>query len=65
MRPSQLGDVAEKPSKPQADILAVFTEGEGYADKAIAADPQNDLGYYWKSANIGRWGQVKGVLTPS
>jgi tetratricopeptide (TPR) repeat protein len=58
----EIGDLAEKAGKPQADVLAVFVEGEGYADKAIAADPKNDLGYYWKSANIGRWGQVKGVL---
>ena len=57
-----LGDVAENAGKPQTDVLAVFVEGEGYADKAIAADPKNDLGYYWKSANIGRWGQVKGVM---
>jgi hypothetical protein len=58
----ELGDIAEKDKKPQADILAIFTQGEGYADKAIAADPKNDLGYYWKSSNIGRWGQVKGIL---
>lgn len=58
----ELGDIAEQEKKPQADILALFVEGEGYADKAIAADAQNDLGYYWKSANIGRWGQVKGIL---
>jgi hypothetical protein len=58
----ELGDQAEKERKPTADVLAVFTEGEGYADKAIASDPQDDLGYYWKSANIGRWGQVKGVV---
>jgi tetratricopeptide (TPR) repeat protein len=58
----ELGDIAEKDKKPQADILALFAEGEGYADKAIAADPQNDQGYYWKSANIGRWGQVKGIF---
>jgi len=58
----ELGDLAEKAGKPQPDVLAVFTEGQGYAEKAIASDPQNDLGYYWKSANIGRWGQVKGVL---
>ena len=57
-----LGDVAENAGKPQTDVLAAFVEGEGYADKAIAADPKNDLGYYWKSANIGRWGQVKGVM---
>jgi hypothetical protein len=58
----ELGDIAEKEKKPPADILALFTEGEGYADKAIAANPANDLGYYWKSSNIGRWGQVKGIL---
>jgi tetratricopeptide (TPR) repeat protein len=58
----ELGDDAETAKKPKADILAFFTEGEGYADKAIAADPQNDLGYFWKSSNIGRWGQVKGIL---
>jgi hypothetical protein len=58
----ELGDIAEEAKKPQADILALFTEGEGYADKAIAADPRNALGYYWKSSNIGRWGQVKGIL---
>lgn len=58
----ELGDIAEQDKKPQAEILAVFSEGEGYADKAIAADPRNDLGYYWKSSNIGRWGQVKGIL---
>jgi hypothetical protein len=58
----ELGDIAEKAGKPTADVLALFIEGEGYADKAIAADPRNDLAYFWKSANIGRWGQVKGVL---
>jgi tetratricopeptide (TPR) repeat protein len=58
----ELGDIAEKAGTPQADVLAIFTEGQGYADKAIAADPGTDLAYYWKSANIGRWGQVKGVL---
>ncbi len=58
----ELGDIAEKDKKPQADILALFVEGESYADKAIAADPQNDQGYFWKSANIGRWGQVRGIF---
>ena len=58
----ELGDAAEADKKPQTAILALFTEGEGYADKAIAADPQNDQGYFWKSANMGRWGQVRGIL---
>jgi hypothetical protein len=58
----ELGDIAEKAKKPQAEVLDLFTLGQEYADKAIAADPQNDLGYYWKSSNIGRWGQVRGIL---
>jgi hypothetical protein len=58
----QLGDNAESAKKPKDDVLAFFLTGEGYADKAIAADPRNDLGYYWKSSNIGRWGQVKGIF---
>ena len=58
----ELGDLAEQAGKSKDEILAVFATGEGYADKAISADPANDLGYYWKSANIGRWGQVKGIL---
>ena len=42
--------------------MKIFEKGQEYADQAIAADPQNNLGYYWKSSNIGRWGQVKGIL---
>ncbi len=58
----ELGDQADKAKKPADAVLAYFVEGEGYSDKAIEADPRNDLGYFWKSANIGRWGQVKGVF---
>lgn len=58
----ELGDQAEEAKQPAAAILKIFEEGEGYANKAIEADPQNDLGYYWKSSNIGRWGQTKGIL---
>jgi tetratricopeptide (TPR) repeat protein len=58
----ELGDQAEDAKQAAAAILKIFEEGEGYANKAIEADPQNDLGYYWKSSNIGRWGQTKGIL---
>jgi tetratricopeptide (TPR) repeat protein len=58
----ELGDQAEDAKQPAAAILKIFEEGEGFANKAIEADPQNDLGYYWKSSNIGRWGQTKGIL---
>lgn len=57
-----LGDDAEDRGEPKDAILKFFEKGQEYADLAIAADPQNNLPYYWKSSNIGRWGQVKGIL---
>jgi tetratricopeptide (TPR) repeat protein len=58
----ELGDIAEKEKQPKDSILKVFDEGEGFANKAIDADQRSYQAYYWKSANIGRWGQVKGIL---
>jgi tetratricopeptide (TPR) repeat protein len=57
-----LGDQAEDSGTGGEALLAYFESGEAEAEKAIQADPNNHLGYYWKSANIGRWGQVKGIL---
>lgn len=56
------GDQRDDAGAGEAELLAIYEEGESYADRAIEADPRNPLGYYWKSANIGRWGQTKGVL---
>jgi tetratricopeptide (TPR) repeat protein len=42
--------------------LSGYEDGEAYADRAIEADPDNHWGYFWKSANIGKWGQTKGIL---
>jgi tetratricopeptide (TPR) repeat protein len=58
----ELGNQSEKRKEPVASTLKIFDEGEAYADKAVAADPKFYLGYYWKTANMGRWGQVKGIL---
>ncbi len=57
-----LGDDAEDRKESKDAILKIFEKGQEYADLGIAADPQNNLPYYWKSSNIGRWGQVKGIL---
>jgi len=57
-----LGDEAEDNGTGGESLLAFFESGEAEAQKAIQADANNHLGYYWKSANIGRWGQVKGIL---
>jgi hypothetical protein len=57
-----LGDEAEDAGAGEDELLKMFEEGEALAQKAIEADANNHLGYYWKSANIGRWGQTKGIL---
>lgn len=58
----KLGDEAEKSGAGPEMLLEIFEEGESYASRAIELDADNHLGYFWKSANIGRWGQIKGVL---
>jgi tetratricopeptide (TPR) repeat protein len=34
-----------------------------YGDQAIETDPSNNLGYYWKASNLGRWGETRGILS--
>jgi len=41
--------------------FAIYEEGESYAIQSIEAYP-NPMAYLWKCANIGRWGQTKGVM---
>jgi tetratricopeptide (TPR) repeat protein len=43
--------------------MEVYDEGMDYADRAIEADPSNNLGYYWKASNLGRWGETRGILS--
>lgn len=57
-----LGDQREDAGADDQELLQIFEQGEEYGEQAIQADPSNHLGYYWKSANIGRWGQTRGVL---
>ena len=58
----EVGDLMEVEGAPESDLLAVYVEGEGYAEEAISSDPKNHNSYYWKSANIGRWAEVKGIV---
>ncbi len=44
------------------DALKDYEAGQSVADKAIKADPNNAMAYFWYAANIGRVGQYKGVL---
>jgi tetratricopeptide (TPR) repeat protein len=57
-----IGDLAADAGAPDDELIATYEEAEGYADQAIAADPNNHNGYFYKSANIGKAGQVRGVL---
>lgn len=56
------GDQRDDAGAGEDELLSIFEEGEAYGEAAVDADPSNPLGYYWTSANIGRWGQTKGVL---
>lgn len=57
-----IGDQRKDAGASDAELLDIFARGESFADQAIAANPRLPEGYYWKSANIGRWGQTRGVL---
>ena len=56
------GDDAEEAGATEAELLAIFERGEAFGRQAIEADQSNHLAYYWTSSNIGRWGQIRGVL---
>ncbi len=58
----EIGDLMELEGASERALLDKFLEGEGYADKAVELDSDNYEAYYWKSANLGRWGEVKGIL---
>lgn len=57
-----LGDQRDDAGAGEEALLAIYETGEAHGEAAIEADADNALGYYWTSANIGRWGQTKGVL---
>jgi tetratricopeptide (TPR) repeat protein len=56
------GDDAEERGDSKSEMLGIFTEGEALAENAIQSDPLNKFAYFWKAANIGRAGQIRGVL---
>lgn len=54
-----LGDALDE--KDKSGKYARYDEGEQYALKSIEAKP-NYKAYLWKCANVGRYGQTKGVM---
>jgi len=57
-----VGESLEDASALVGSVLATYEQGEQYGIAAVEAAPGNHLGYYWQSANIGKWGQAKGIL---
>lgn len=53
------GDVVVKNKD---EKLRAYEEGRDIAKKAIELNPKNPDVHFWYTANIGRWGQVRGVL---
>lgn len=47
---------------PKNAVLALYSEGEQLADKAVELDPSNHLAYFWRGSNAGMWGKLKGVF---
>lgn len=54
-------DDAEDDGVDSDTLLAMFEEGRSYGDRAIELAPSADA-YYWRTSNIGRWGETKGIL---
>ncbi|NBC30162.1 MAG: hypothetical protein GVY29_09265 [Spirochaetes bacterium] len=57
-----IGDRLIDNGRDESTILETFEQGEEYGRNAIEADSSNHLGYYWTSANVGKWGQTRGIV---
>jgi tetratricopeptide (TPR) repeat protein len=53
------GDVI---AKDKDEKLKAYEKGRDIAKKAIELSPKNPDAHFWYTANMGRWGQTKGVL---
>jgi tetratricopeptide (TPR) repeat protein len=58
----QLTDAEERDGASKETLLEGYEKGEELALQALELDPENHFAIYWKAANVGRWGQTKGIL---
>jgi tetratricopeptide (TPR) repeat protein len=58
-----IGDELREEEGDERAAMQIYDEGMTFADRAIEADPSNNLGYYWKASNLGRWGETRGILS--
>lgn len=55
-------DQLERDGATKDEILKEFKIAWDYATESISYNSNNYNAYYWRAANIGRWGQTKGIL---
>ncbi|MBN2653200.1 MAG: hypothetical protein JXR63_12545 [Spirochaetales bacterium] len=55
-------DLYYKGGTSKGDLLAGYDKGAEWAQTAIDINPSSPIGHYWKSANLGRYGQTKGIF---
>ncbi|MEW5814554.1 MAG: hypothetical protein AB1798_04035, partial [Spirochaetota bacterium] len=57
-----IADDAEEAGADKKSLMDMYNKGAGFADQAVGLSPKNYNAIYWKASNIGKWGQLKGVL---
>ena len=55
-------DQLERDGASKEKLLAEFQKSWDYATKSLSYNSNNYNAFYWRAANIGRWGQTKGIL---
>jgi len=55
-------DQLERDGAAKEELLSEFQKAWDYATEALSYNSENYNAYYWRAANIGRWGQTKGIL---
>ena len=55
-------DQLERDGASKDELLSEFKIAWDYATKSLSYNENNYNAYYWRAANIGRWGQTKGIL---
>jgi len=55
-------DQLERDGASKKELLSEFQIAWDYATEALSYNSENYNAYYWRAANIGRWGQTKGIL---
>lgn len=55
-------DQLERDGAAKDELLEEFMIAWDYSTESLSYNSDNYNAYYWRAANIGRWGQTKGIL---